>query len=72
MTEADAQDLQPESNRPTYTCAACHGVFREGWSEEEARAEAAKRFGRYVPSMAKVCDDCYKAMQARYGENFER
>jgi hypothetical protein len=50
-----------------YTCAACGGTFSKGWSEEEALAESRDVFGvdpAQDPTMAVVCDDCYKAMTA--------
>jgi len=52
----------------TYRCAACGGVFNEGWLDEEARAEALALFGKdgHDPSMVKVCDDCFRAMDAAY------
>lgn len=50
----------------TYTCDQCHGTFDEGWSDEEANAEALENFGVANASrntdMARICDDCYKAM----------
>ena len=53
----------------TYRCAACGGVFekqRDGWSHEEAVAEAAAKFpGLDIEDetqAAIVCDDCYRAM----------
>jgi hypothetical protein len=43
-----------------YTCARCGGTFTPGWSEEEARAEAAQNWGD-VPAVAmdEICDDCH-------------
>ena len=53
--------------KTTYICAECGGEFTEGWSDEEAHAEAIKTFGVRgdASGMAKVCDDCYKAIMAR-------
>lgn len=50
-----------------YTCEDCGGTFDEGWSDEEANAEALENFGvtnaSKDTSMARICDDCYKAMK---------
>lgn len=53
----------------TYTCADCGGTFTEGWSDEEAQAEAVKNFGVRgdAPGMAKVCDGCYREIMERIG-----
>ena len=46
-----------------YKCAACHGVFDKGWSDEEAKAELGVNFpGMTTDDCGIVCDDCYKAM----------
>lgn len=42
-----------------YRCAMCREVFKFGWTEEEARAEAASK-GLNVGGCDLVCDDCYK------------
>ena len=46
----------------TFTCEMCGGTFAEGWTDEEALAEAKKHFGKSVikEEMATVCDDCYR------------
>ncbi len=44
-----------------YRCDACGGVFNFGWTEEEARAEAADN-GVTEDNPAMVCDDCYNIM----------
>jgi Fe2+ or Zn2+ uptake regulation protein len=45
-------------------CEECQGVFEKGWSEEEAREEAAENFpGLDIDNCmeaALVCDDCYR------------
>lgn len=48
----------------TFKCAHCGGTFGEGWSEEEATAEAKAAFGKSlnIETCAVVCDDCYKLM----------
>lgn len=50
-----------------YTCAECGGVFKKGWSDEEALAEQKLVFGALPPPTenAIVCDDCYNAFHAR-------
>lgn len=49
-----------------YRCAVCGGVFTKGWSDEEAKAEAATLFQQQPEThdMAVVCDDCFKQMTA--------
>jgi len=52
----------------TYTCADCHMTFRKGWSDEEAKAEAAEVFPDVpLEGYAVVCDDCYKKMATYFG-----
>lgn len=49
----------------TFTCASCGWTFETSWSDEEACAESRDAFGVDIhqdPTMAVVCDDCYKAM----------
>jgi hypothetical protein len=51
----------------TYTCEACGGTFTEGWTDAAANAEARAVFGvdhEQDPTMAVVCDDCYRLMTA--------
>jgi hypothetical protein len=45
-----------------YTCGACGGTFSTSpsWTDDQARAEALARFGKMDPTMAVVCDDCYR------------
>jgi hypothetical protein len=45
----------------TFTCAACGDTFNKEWSDEEAKAEAAKKFPN-DSDMVVVCDDCYRGM----------
>jgi hypothetical protein len=48
-----------------FTCDACGGTFDKGWSDAEAATESRAVFGKdrtQDPTMAEVCDDCYKAM----------
>lgn len=50
-----------------FTCAACRQEFDSGLTEEEARAQFALEFPHdtFDPTMPKVCDDCFEAMDAR-------
>jgi Fe2+ or Zn2+ uptake regulation protein len=49
-----------------YCCDACNGVFKMGWSEEEAAAEAEENFPELrVEDRAIVCDDCFNRMMGR-------
>jgi len=53
----------------TYICAACGGTFATKWSDEEAAAESREVFGvdpDTDPTMAIVCDDCYKAITTAF------
>jgi DNA-directed RNA polymerase subunit RPC12/RpoP len=48
-----------------YKCACCGGIFQHGWTEEEAKEEYKKNFGKEVTTMQDkeiVCDDCYKKL----------
>lgn len=56
--------LQPNE----YRCAACGGVFIKGWSDDEAKAEAAELFQQQPEThkMAMVCEDCFTAMNERF------
>ena len=45
-----------------FICAACHGTFTKGWSDEEAQAEADT--AGFVDQSVTVCEDCYVAMMA--------
>ena len=45
----------------TYTCAKCGGSFEEGWSDEEAMAEAESIFTpAELAAVAVVCDPCFR------------
>lgn len=47
-----------------YKCAACHGVFEKGWSDEEARAERRNIFpDAQDDDCAVVCDNCFHDMK---------
>jgi len=63
MRSKRRQKNPPES----YTCAACGGTFAKGWSDEEARAESRDVCGvdpATDPTLAVVCDVCYRAILA--------
>jgi hypothetical protein len=46
-----------------YQCAVCKGVFQNGWTDEEARAEQEAN-GWKDADCDIVCDDCYDAIIA--------
>lgn len=54
-----------------YRCAACGGVFNYGWSDAEAKAEAAEIFQQQPEThdMSIVCDDCFKKMEHLWAES---
>jgi hypothetical protein len=47
-----------------YQCAVCKGVFKEGWSHEEAAEEFyARHPGQPIDDTTTViCDDCYQLL----------
>lgn len=47
-----------------YRCAACHGVFYEGWSNAEAAAEFTRRHPGLTigPDTLVICDRCYRLL----------
>ena len=47
-----------------YRCDGCQGVFKKGWSDEEAKQEFYNDFpGDPIDeTTALICDDCYEAM----------
>jgi hypothetical protein len=49
----------------TFKCQQCSGEFEFG-DDDAAQAESLATFGRdgHDPSMAIVCDDCYKSLMA--------
>jgi len=51
-----------------YKCEICGGVFVEGWSKEEAKAEYLENFGKEIVENDEgvmVCDDCYKGVDPK-------
>lgn len=60
------------SDKPrTFHCANCKKNFMitdRAWTEEDARAEAARNFpGLRKEEQAQVCDDCFKELVAKHG-----
>ena len=49
-----------------YRCDCCHKKFIRGWTEEEARKEEEKVFGRNDPDAGIVCDECYAAIMREF------
>lgn len=47
-----------------YTCSNCHQWFEyeEGWTDDDAFAEAEANGFDLSDDMAVVCDDCYRGM----------
>lgn len=49
-----------------YRCELCGEEYEKGWTDEEAAAESAEKWGvpdpANDPDMAVICDDCWKAM----------
>jgi hypothetical protein len=54
----------PQSHGPDeFQCAKCGGIFTKRWTDLEAAAETAMRFGDLpTDEQATVCDDCYTAL----------
>lgn len=49
-------ELKPNEFR----CGCCGKVYQKGWSDEEAKAEAAENFPDFsVDECDLVCDDCF-------------
>ena len=54
-----------ETMSGTYTCAACHGTFTKGWSDQSAAAEAQTAFTPgELEDPALICEFCWQAMRA--------
>jgi hypothetical protein len=58
----------------TFICEECGGEFEKGWSEEEAEAEAKRKFPAMdlsnadtsdPMSPAVVCENCFQAIERR-------
>ena len=45
-----------------YKCAMCGGEFKEGWDDEDAKAEMKANYGENITlqDCVVICDDCYK------------
>ncbi len=56
----------------TYTCEACNRTFDKVDTDDDVKAEAQVLWGDVDPDqLATVCDDCFKAVMAHFGMNFE-
>ena len=50
-------ELEPDE----YRCEICGGIFKKGWSDEDAIAEQKRNFNEApAEDDAILCDDCYK------------
>ncbi len=51
-------------NANEFKCAECNGVYKKGWSDEEAAGEAKEIFGKAVEDWNDeamvICDDCFQ------------
>jgi hypothetical protein len=48
-----------------YRCEGCGGVFKKGWSDEEALAELKEVWGDIpVSECGVICDDCNQLFMA--------
>ena len=43
-----------------YLCAMCHGIFVDGWTDEEALEEYKENFAGCSDDKEIICDDCYE------------
>lgn len=57
-----------------YKCSSCGGIFKKGWTDEEAHAEHVERFGR-EPAMevdggtdVLICENCNALGEAYFGK----
>lgn len=51
--------MSEEIQGDEYRCSMCKGIFKSGWTDEEAKAEAEAN-GFNPDTCAVICDDCYK------------
>jgi hypothetical protein len=57
----------------TYECAACHKVFKLGWTHEEALEEFNRDFPKVpIEETDIICDICYKKMTKYFKKYPER
>lgn len=57
----------------TFRCEACDETFTEGWTDDEARAEAEAAFtADELEDAAIVCHDCWLAMREQMADLDER
>lgn len=55
-----------------YKCDMCGGVYKSGWSDEEAKEEYKQNFGMEVKEGdGIVCDDCYNKMMIEINKGRE-
>lgn len=53
-----------------YKCEICHGVFKKGWSDEEAKAEHFERHPNIpLEETGLVCDPCFQKIMKDVKEN---
>lgn len=56
----------------TYTCPACNRTFDKVDTDDDVEAEAQLMWGDVEPDqLVTVCDECFKALMAQLGINFE-
>ena len=60
LTREVKMEEETEIKANEYKCCVCYGVFKKGWSDEEAEQEYEDTFGEAVSkSDALACDDCF-------------
>lgn len=56
-----------------FRCEMCKGVFKKGWSDEDAEKEAGQIFGKPVSEWngggVLLCDDCFEMVHPLKPEN---
>lgn len=56
-----------------YRCYLCLGVFDKGWTDEEAKAEAAVNFPGHVPQEEDlVCEHCFRKLGLYNATRFDK
>ena len=60
----------------TYQCAACQGVFEQGWSDTDAAKEAVTLWGvdptKEPNYYSIICDDCFQRVMKGLGASGEK
>lgn len=60
--------METELKPGEFKCEQCDGIFKKGWSEEEAIDEQRRNFNEEPKDDdAILCDDCYRAFMAKIG-----